>query len=57
MASETVNSVIITDKFGKVEWVNDGFTRLTGYSSEEITGQPNCDMLLEIKVTYLSDNS
>lgn len=45
VASETVNSVIITDKTGKVEWVNDGFTRLTGYSSEEITGQPNCDML------------
>lgn len=39
VASETVNSVIITDKDGKVEWVNDGFTRLMGYESDEVTGK------------------
>ena len=39
VASETINSVIITDKEGKVEWVNDGFTRLTGYHSDEVTGK------------------
>lgn len=36
VASETVNSVIITDATGKIEWVNDGFTRLTGYEIKEI---------------------
>ncbi len=36
VASETVNSVIVTDKTGKIEWVNDGFTRLTGYELDEV---------------------
>jgi len=40
VASETVNSVIITDKDGNIEWVNDGFTRLMGYLPEEVTGKP-----------------
>src|SRR5688572_12291604 len=39
VASETVNSVIITDKDGNIEWVNDGFTRLMGYNQEEVTGK------------------
>ncbi|MDQ3051143.1 MAG: ATP-binding protein [Bacteroidota bacterium] len=40
VASETVNSVIITDRDGMVEWVNDGFTRLMGYEVNEVTGKP-----------------
>jgi len=40
VASETVNSVIITDRDGKIEWVNDGFTRLMGYEPDEVTGKP-----------------
>ncbi len=40
VASETVNSVIITDRDGLVEWVNDGFTRLMGYDADEVTGKP-----------------
>jgi PAS domain S-box-containing protein len=39
VASETVNSVIITGKDGTIEWVNDGFTRLMGYSADEVTGK------------------
>lgn len=35
----TVNSVVITDVSGVVQWVNPAFTRLTGYSSEEAVGQ------------------
>ena len=31
-ASKSYNSVVITDPYGKIEWVNDGFTKLTGYS-------------------------
>lgn len=32
-------SVMITDKDEIIQWVNDGFTQLTGYSKEEITGK------------------
>ncbi|MER2997540.1 PAS domain-containing sensor histidine kinase [Pontibacter populi] len=39
VASKTTNGVIITDKKGKVEWVNDSFTKLTGYTQEEMQQQ------------------
>ena len=32
------NSIIITDRTGKILWVNRSFTRLTGYTSEESLG-------------------
>ena len=31
VASKTDNAVVITDENGVIEWVNDGFTRITGY--------------------------
>ncbi len=31
--------IVITDLDGRVEWVNPGFTRLTGYTLEEMAGQ------------------
>jgi PAS domain S-box-containing protein len=49
VASETVNSVIITDRDGKIEWVNEGFTRLTGYSGDEVTGKKTGDFLYGAK--------
>lgn len=39
VASKAENAIIITDKNGIAEWVNDGFVRLTGYSFGEITGK------------------
>ena len=33
------NAVVITDLRGRILWVNPAFTRLTGYSFEEIRGQ------------------
>ena len=36
---EIDNAVIITDVTGGVEWVNQGFTRLTGYLFDEIKGR------------------
>jgi PAS domain S-box-containing protein len=39
VASKADNAITITDQEGKAEWVNDGFTRLTGYPSEEILHQ------------------
>jgi PAS domain S-box-containing protein len=35
VASKTSNSVIISGHSGQVEWVNDGFSRLTGYTLDE----------------------
>ncbi|MBI4646897.1 MAG: PAS domain S-box protein [Bacteroidia bacterium] len=35
VASETENSVIIAGPDLKIEWVNDGFVRMTGYTFEE----------------------
>jgi PAS domain S-box-containing protein len=35
-ATKALNSVIVSDKFGKIEWVNEGFTRLSGYYLHEV---------------------
>lgn len=40
-ASKSFNSVIITDAFGKIEWVNEGFTKLTGYSANTVDNISN----------------
>ncbi|GAB3727973.1 hypothetical protein GCM10028794_01030 [Silanimonas algicola] len=39
VADETDNSVIITDANGLIEYVNPGFTRLTGYSLDDVRGR------------------
>ncbi len=39
VASKTVNAVIIMDAQGRVEWVNDGFTRISGYTLEDTRGR------------------
>jgi PAS domain S-box-containing protein len=39
VASLTDNAVIVTDADGRIEWVNDGFARLTGWASEEVIGK------------------
>ena len=39
VANETDNSVVITDTDGRIEYVNDGFTRLTEYSADEAMGR------------------
>ncbi|MCX7976176.1 MAG: PAS domain S-box protein, partial [Bellilinea sp.] len=33
------NVVVITDRYGTIEWVNPAFTRTTGYTLEEAIGQ------------------
>ena len=37
-ASKSYNAVIIADRNGKIEWVNEGFNKYTGYSLEEVIG-------------------
>ncbi|MEM7207163.1 MAG: methyl-accepting chemotaxis protein [Pseudomonadota bacterium] len=39
VAAHTDNLVVITDANEKIEYVNNGFTRLTGYSFEEAVGK------------------
>ncbi len=36
---QSADSVVITDATGAIEYVNPAFTRVTGYSSEEVLGQ------------------
>ena len=39
VASRTDNAVIVTDGLGRVEWVNDGFTRITGFTLADVEGR------------------
>jgi PAS domain S-box-containing protein len=39
VASRTKNAVMITDRDGHIEWVNQSFIMLTGYTADEIRGQ------------------
>jgi len=39
IASKTDNYVIIISKDDEIEWVNDGFTRISGYTLEEVMGK------------------
>src|SRR5690606_20035325 len=39
IAQETVNAVILADQNGKIQWVNNAFTRLTEYTFNEAVGK------------------
>jgi len=39
VASRTDNAVIVTDAEGRIEWANEGFTRMTGWELAEVTGR------------------
>jgi PAS domain S-box-containing protein len=39
VARRTSDAVVITDQSRHITWVNDGFERLTGYTSEEVLGR------------------
>jgi len=39
IAAHTDNAVVIADANQKIEWVNEAFTRMTGYSLEEVQGK------------------
>lgn len=39
VTKHTDNAVIITDKNGKIEWTNEGFTRITEYTLDEVIGK------------------
>lgn len=45
VANETDNCVVIADRHGLIEYVNPGFTKLTGYTAEEAVGRTPGSML------------
>lgn len=45
VAKHTDNSVLVLDCKGRVEWVNQGFTRQTGYDAHEIIRKHPIDVL------------
>ncbi|QJW98019.1 PAS domain S-box protein [Frigoriglobus tundricola] len=45
VADRTHNAVIIADAAGHVQWVNAGFTRVTGYAPAEVVGRRPGDVL------------
>ncbi len=45
VARRANDSIIFTSPSGRIEWVNDAFTRITGYSAEEAIGRRPGDVL------------
>lgn len=45
VAAHTDNAVLIVDAARRIEWVNEGFTRLTGYRLEDVAGRTAGDVL------------
>lgn len=39
VANHTTNMVVVADGKGKIQWVNQGFTKITGYTLEEVQGK------------------
>ena len=39
VAARTTNGVVVTDADGLVEWVNEGFTRISGYALDDLRGR------------------
>jgi PAS domain S-box-containing protein len=45
IATKSKSGVIITDTFGRIEWVNDAFENISGYELEEVVGKKPKDFL------------
>ncbi len=45
VARQMSNGVLITDRDGCIEWVNDGFLRMTGHSPDDLLGSRPRDVL------------
>lgn len=39
VAKKTINAVIITDAEERIQWINEAFTRMTGYELNEVIGK------------------
>ncbi|MEO5569920.1 MAG: ATP-binding protein [Bacteroidia bacterium] len=52
VASKANNGVTITDMNGIAEWVNDGFTRMTGYTFAEIVGKNPDEIIVTDEISH-----
>lgn len=50
VASHTTNGVFITNKTGEIEWVNEAFEQVTGYSSAEVAGKLPSQILADSSI-------
>ena len=39
IASRSANAILMTDAYGRIEWTNEGFSRLSGWSLDEVRGK------------------
>ncbi|WP_223807446.1 PAS domain S-box protein [Pseudanabaena sp. UWO311] len=51
IASKTDNVAIVSDPQGRIEWVNESFHRVTGYTLAEVIGQKPGDILQGAKTS------
>jgi PAS domain S-box-containing protein len=51
IASKTDNVAIVTNAHGEIEWVNDSFHKLTGYTLAEVIGKKPGDILQGAKTS------
>lgn len=51
IASETINAVAITNAAGIIQWINESFSTITGYSREEIEGVGFIDFFKQLCTT------
>lgn len=64
IALKTKNGVIVADSYGRIEWVNEAFEIITGYSLEEVKGKKpkeflqgkDTDKVALEKLKYALDN-
>ena len=64
VAHNTTNSVLITDTDQKITWVNEGFTRISGYTLEEVRDKkigyslegPEIDLENQKRIRHALDN-
>lgn len=64
VAYNTTNSIFIADTEENIIWVNEGFTRISGYNAEDIRGKkigfsldrPDIDEESQKKIRYALDN-
>ena len=45
IATRTKNGVIIADNHGRIEWINDAFTQISGYTLQDVLGKKPKDLL------------
>ena len=55
-ATQSFNSVVIADRKGRIEWVNEGFTKLTGYKLADVQNTHG-EVLRKGEPTGLSDQN